>query len=473
MRARARRPDARLIHRDRHEPGERNDAPRVSFFTLGCRLNQHDTAADRARVEAAGMRAVAADEAADVVVVNTCTVTRRADQEARQLVRRIAREQPGARIVVTGCYAQRAPDELAGLPGVARVVGLHERPVITDHISRLAHGDAPAGTATVPRRIGAGPPSWKGTPGPRSRVPLLSSAASSFGRTRALLKVQDGCDSFCSYCVVPYVRGRARSLPLDEALEQGRRLLGAGFHEIVVTGADLGTYGRDFGERDLLPRLVQGLLGLGTRHRVRLSSIEPNKVHPAIVDMIGAEPRLCRHLHLPLQSGSDRVLHAMRRPYRAADYAALVRRACRRGPVGIGADVIVGHPGESDRDFEETLAFLRDLPVAFLHVFRYSPRPGTAAARLGDAVPDAIARERSARLRMLGDEKRAAFLRSLVGARLEVLAEAGGDPSYVPARSDTYAMVRVQDTSRWPGLATVEITTASAEYCEGEVCRPP
>ena len=415
------------------------------------------------------MVAVAEGEPADVVVVNTCTVTRRADQEARQLVRRIAREQPRARIVVTGCYAQRAPEELAGLRGVAGVVGIHDRGGLAHRIRALA------GEVVRAEHAGGAEPTERrersSAPNVRARIPLLPASPYSFGRTRALLKVQDGCDSFCSYCVVPYVRGRARSLPLDEALEQGRRLLDAGFREIVVTGADLGTYGRDRGERALLPRLVRGLLDLGARHRVRLSSIEPNKVHPEIVAMLGAEPRLCRHLHLPLQSGSDRVLGAMRRPYRAADYASLVRRACLRGLVGIGADVIVGHPGEGDREFEETLAFLRDLPVAFLHVFRYSPRPGTAATRLGDAAPDPIARERSARLRALGEEKRATFLRSLVGIRLEVLAEAGGDLSYVPGRSDNYAMVRVSHTPRWEGVATVEVTAASTEYCEGK-CVP-
>lgn len=403
------------------------------------------------------MRAAAAGEAADVVVVNTCTVTRRADQEARQLVRRIARESPHARIVVTGCYAQRAPEELAGLEGVAAVVGLRDRAALVERIRALAVGRGPAlEPAPGPARES-----------PRARQPLPPAAPLSFGRTRALLKVQDGCDSFCSYCIVPYVRGRARSLPLAEALEQGRRLLETSFHEIVLTGADLGTYGRDLGERDLLPRLVRGLLDLGPSHRIRLSSIEPNKVHPELLEMIGSEPRLCRHLHLPLQSGSDRVLRAMRRRYRAADYAAIVRRACRRGPVGIGADVIVGHPGEDDREFDETVAFLRDLPVSFLHVFRYSPRPGTAAEKLAEGAPPAVARDRSERLRARGDDARRAFLRSLVGTTLQVLPESGGDGTFLPARSDLHAMVHVESTPRWTGLAEARITEAHDDHCKG------
>jgi threonylcarbamoyladenosine tRNA methylthiotransferase MtaB len=440
-----------VIRGDRDEPGERNIAPRVSFFTLGCRLNQHDTAAARSRVEAAGLRVAGTGEDAEIVVVNTCTVTRRADQEARQLVRRIARESPGARIVVTGCYAQRAPGELAGLPGVAAVLGLREREGIAERLQSLAA--SPGAVDSV--RAG------------RERIPLRPDSPIQFGRTRALLKVQDGCDSFCSYCVVPYVRGRARSLPLPEALEQGRRLLEASFHEIVLTGADLGTYGRDLGEKDLLPRLVRGLLALGPDHRVRLSSIEPHKLHPELVAMIGAESRLCRHLHLPLQSGSDRVLRVMRRAYRAADYAALVARAGRLGPVGIGADLIVGHPGEGDREFEETLAFLRDLPIAFLHVFRFSARPGTAAARLEGAAPPAIARERSERLRALALEKHRTFLRSLIGTRVPVLPESGQDESFIPARSDLYAMIHVERAPRWKGIAEVEVTGSHEDHATG------
>jgi threonylcarbamoyladenosine tRNA methylthiotransferase MtaB len=455
-----------VIRQDRDGPGERNDAPRVSFFTLGCRLNQHDTAAARARIEAAGMRAAESGRPADVVIVNTCTVTRRADQEARQLVRRIAREAPGARIVVTGCYAERAPGELAGLPGVVAVLGLRDREEIAVRIRSLGTSTTASAEADVEAAVSGAAPSR------RARIPLLPDAPLSFGRTRALLKIQDGCDAFCSYCVVPYVRGRARSLPLADALEQGRRLLDASFREIVLTGADLGAYGRDLGMRDLLPRLVRGLLDLGREHRVRLSSIEPNKIHPEVVEMIGSEPRLCRHLHLPLQSGSDRVLRAMRRAYRAADFAALVARASARGPVGIGADVIAGHPGEGEAEFEETIAFLRDLPVAFLHVFRYSPRPGTSAARLPETVPPAIARQRAERLRNLGNEKRREFLQSLVGTKLQVLPESSTDPSYVPARSDLYAMIHLHDAPPWQGIAEAHVTAARDDHCVGQLAIP-
>ncbi len=402
------------------------------------------------------MRSVPQGEATDWVVVNTCTVTGRADQEARQLIRRLSRESPRARIVVTGCYAQRAPAELAGLPAVVAVYGTAERDRIAAHLaadrSGVVVGDARA------KRPFAGP------------VPL------SFGRTRALLKVQDGCDSFCAYCVVPYVRGRSRSLPLPEALARGERLLEAGFEEIVVTGADLGSYGRDLGEPRLLSRLVSGLLALGPRHRVRLSSIEPNKLDPAVVEMVGAAPRLCRHLHLPLQSGSDSVLRAMRRPYAAADYASLLDRILQRGPVGIGADVIVGHPGEGDREFAETRSFLRDLPVTSLHLFRYSPRPGTASLRLEAPAPDGgTARARSEELRALGEVKHRTFLLSLVGARLPVLAESTRGEGPVLGRSDVNALVRFHGAGPWRGIAEALVTGVEGDACTGtlvEAARP-
>ena len=401
----------------------------------------------RADLEAAGARTAPPGSAGDVIVVNTCTVTRRADQEARQLIRRLARESPGAKVVVTGCYAQRAPDELRSLPGVSAVLGIAERETIGERLMAGQQG------------VAVGPA--------RAKRPFAPAVPLHFGRTRALLKVQDGCDSFCTYCVVPYVRGRSRSLPLADAVEQGRRLLGAGFDEIVVTGADLGSYGEDLGLRGQLPRLVEELLGLGRSHRVRLSSIEPNKLDPEIVTMLGAEPRLCRHLHLPLQSGSDRVLQSMRRAYRATDYAALLRRVAARGTIGIGADVIVGFPGEGEREFEETMALVGDLPLTYLHVFRYSARPGTAAARIQPRAAESTARERSERLREMGDAKRRAFLRSLIGSRLPVLPESRAVGDGVLARSDLYAPVLLSGDRSWRGIVEAQITGVEGDALLG------
>jgi len=391
----------------------------------------------RARLEAAGTVTGADASDADVLVVNTCTVTRRADQEARQLLRRLAREHPDAKVVATGCYAQRAAEELRAIPGVDLVLGVHERERIAEHVLADMTG------------VVAGPA--------RERHPLAPAAPLSFGRTRALLKVQDGCDAFCSYCVVPYVRGRDRSLPIADAVAQARRLVDAGFQEIVITGADLGSYGREERERGLLAELVRRILATGPTHRVRLSSIEPNKLDSEILAMMGSEPRLCRHLHLPLQSGSDRVLEAMRRPYRAVDYAALIERIAVRGPVAVGADVIVGFPAEGDREFEDTLAFLRALPLAYLHVFRYSPRPGTTAARQPASTAASTIRERARCVRDLGEKKRNAFLRSLVGKRMSLLAEAGRAGTAIVARSDFSEPVLIRGTLPWVGFREASI----------------
>ncbi|HYJ33082.1 MAG TPA: tRNA (N(6)-L-threonylcarbamoyladenosine(37)-C(2))-methylthiotransferase MtaB [Candidatus Binatia bacterium] len=440
-------------------PGATAKAPRVFYFTLGCRLNQHDTAAMRASLGDAGWAEAREGEAADVVVVNTCTVTARADQEARQAIRRLAREHPGARVVVTGCYAQRAPREVAAIPGVSDVLGTAERDTIAERLGAPRAGapadpNAPAAPPRGP--VIAAAPARAKRPAASAAVPAPVPIA--FGRTRALLKVQDGCDAFCSYCVVPYVRGRSRSLPLAEATDRARRLLESGFHEIVLTGADLGAYGRDLGRRGLLAALIEAILDLGASHRVRISSIEPNKVDPSLLALAESEPRLCRHFHLPLQSGSPAVLGAMRRPYDPSAYARLVERLAGGGPAAIGADVIVGHPGEGEAEFEETYRFVEALPVTHLHVFRYSPRPGTRAALHNDAAPLAVARERSERLRVLADAKRDAFHRSLIGSLRPAIVE-GARPSVEPcvAMTDVYAPVRLEQRPPAGGIVPVRV----------------
>jgi threonylcarbamoyladenosine tRNA methylthiotransferase MtaB len=410
----------------------------------------------RARLIDAGWCEIDGAERADVIVVNTCTVTARADQEARQLVRSLARRAPSARIVVTGCYAQRAADEVAAIDGVSLVLGVAERDCIEEHLGAGSGEWEEEHRGSVPLHVGPA----------RAKRAFVASSPLRFGRTRALLKVQDGCDAFCTYCVVPYVRGRSRSLPLEEALSQGARLLEAGFHEIVITGADLGSYGADLGTPGLLATLVERLLALGTGHRVRISSIEPEKVPAQLVEMIGSEERLCPHLHLPLQSGSDAILAAMRRRYRVREYARLLERLTSRGIVAIGADVIVGFPGEGDAEFEETRRFVADAPLSYLHVFRYSARPGTAAERL--PAPDA-ARQRASVLRVLGQAKQHAFFRSLVGTTRSVLPEGRSDVDGVRGRADVYAPVIVRGAPRWSGAARVVIREADSEGCVGDL----
>ena len=443
-------------------PEGRIQAPRVSFFTFGCRLNQHDTAAMRRDLAASGWACggdgdeTGADtgaEISDVVVVNTCTVTRRADQEARQWIRRVARERPGARIVVTGCYAQRAPEEVRDLPGVAMVLGTAERETIGARLAGLAGEAATTGPAPIVV-----------APGRARRPALPGSAPLEFGRARALLKVQDGCDTFCGYCIVPYVRGRSRSFSREDVLERARRLLDAGYRELVLTGADLGDYRDEYEHEGALAGLVEAILSLpsaGVPHRVRLSSIEPHKVDDPLLRLLASEPRLCRHLHLPLQSGSSAVLRAMRRRYEPADYAALVERAAAAGPIAIGADVIVGFPGEGEREFEETAAFVESVPVTHLHVFRYSPRPGTRSAAAASAPPgeSRTVRRRSERLRALAEAKRAAFERSLVGTRRSLVMEARRAPDGAwLGTSDLYATVALDERPDGAGPIPARVT---------------
>lgn len=447
-----------------HQPGAPATAPRVFFCTHGCRLNQHDTAAMRAALTAAGWSEAGTGERADVVVVNTCTVTARADQEARQSIRRVAREHPGARIVVTGCYAQRAPEELALLPGVTDVIGTAERDRIAERLG-VAERDR-----TAVRPGSAEGPAIEVAPA-RVKRPFSAPAAAplSFGRTRALLQIQDGCDAFCSYCIVPHVRGRSRSLPFRESVARARRLIEAGFHEIVLTGADLGDYGSEASDAGALPRLVEAILSLGSGHRVRISSIEPNKVHGELVRLAATEPRFCRHLHLPLQSGSAAVLRAMRRGYAPEQYAALVERLAASGPIGIGADAIVGFPAEGEEEFEETCRFLERLPITYLHVFRYSPRPGTRAALDLRRIDPTVVRRRAERLRALGDAKRDAFHAGLVGRVLPCLVEGAPGEGPCLARSDLYAPVRLERRPAAGGILPVRVCAARNGLLEGEL----
>jgi threonylcarbamoyladenosine tRNA methylthiotransferase MtaB len=426
----------------------------------------------------AGWTAVDEGVEADVVVVNTCTVTRRADQEARQLVHRIARERPGARIVVAGCYAQRAPEEVRSLPGVGEVLGMAERGTIAERLRTYAGpgtGQARGAASDASPVVWVSPARAQGG---ASRGDMAVAQPRFTGRARALLKVQDGCDSFCGYCIVPYVRGRSASVAPEKAVEQARRLLEAGFHEIVLTGADLGSYGRRLagpaGGPGALARLVEAILTLGSAHRVRLSSIEPHKVDTALLDLLATEPRLCRHLHLPLQSGSDEILHAMRRGYRARDYARLVERAASAGPIGIGADVIVGHPGEGDAELEETARLVSELPISFLHVFRYSPRPGTRASHLpeGSAAGAREVRERAERLRAIGAAKRAAFLRSLVGTvRQAIPEERRGPGGERVGTTDLYPSVLLprEPLPRERGAIPVRIASSDGEFLRASI----
>jgi len=379
----------------------------VAFATLGCRLNQVESQEMRALVEQAGHRVVEPNERADVYVVNTCTVTSRADFSDRQAIRRIARNNPDALVVVTGCLAQTDPEALARMPGVDLILGNQEKyrlPEMLTALTKQKHAEVRVAPISGARGI------------PVATVPSTS------GRSRAFVKIQDGCQHRCAFCIVPAARGGSRSQEAKTVLDQIRALVEAGYGEVTLTGVDIGHYGWDLYPRTSLAALVTQAAEVSGLRWLRLSSVLPAYFTPALIEAVTSLRAVVPHQHLPLQSGSDRVLRRMRRPYNVRMYRALAERlATAISDLGLGADVIVGHPGESETDFEATMDLVRELPLSYLHVFAYSDRKGTEAAQATERVPSAEIRERSRRLRALGDEKSLAFRQKLVGRTVDAL----------------------------------------------------
>lgn len=387
-------------------------------------------------------------EPADFVVVNTCTITHDADSAARQAIRRAAREHPTARIIATGCYAELAPDVLRALPGVAAVIGVQHQTAIREVLERLADGADPARDA---RREPA--PAW----GPAS--------VESYRHTRPFLKVQDGCNQRCSFCVVPLARGPSRSMPFDEALSQ-LALLGARHAEVVVTGVHLGAYGRDLEPRRSLSELLRTAAERKLVGRIRLSSIESEEFPvDALIDPASSSI-LCDHFHLPLQSGSPRILREMRRTYGPDAYARVVEEVAALAPEAcLGTDVMVGFPGETDEEFRETVRLVERLPLAYLHVFPFSPRPGTPAAAMEGQVPGPVVRERARELVALGDHRWRSYLKGFAGHVVDVVVERveGG-----LARGTARHYVTV----RWPssGEKRGQLVRVRVEASDGQEC---
>jgi len=399
--------------------------PDVAFITLGCKVNQCDTAELAAAFRRRGFRVVAATGPADVYIVNSCAVTARSEAKSRQAARQCARRSPGALTVLFGCYPAVAPGAAAGVAGVGLAVGLPERERLVDLVAGalgLPGGDAAAGEGAE-----------EGAFGPRLAWGGWE------GRTRAIVKVQEGCVEFCSYCVVPRARGGLRSRPVDEVVAEVAEVVGRGCREVVLCGTHLGAYGREWaavrdgaGVRDeagggallLLLRRVSGVAGPA---RVRLSSVEPMDASEDLIRAVATWPRLCRHLHLPLQSGSDRILALMGRRYTAGGVLRLVELARRLEPdIGLTTDIMVGFPGEGEADFRATLDVARAAGFSRIHVFPYSPRPGTRAERLPGRVPAGVRAARCRGLAALGASLALEFHRRFVGRDVEVLVEGRG-----------------------------------------------
>jgi threonylcarbamoyladenosine tRNA methylthiotransferase MtaB len=390
---------------------------KYSVITFGCRVNQADSLGFEEELRAAGAESVAS-QAADVVIVNTCSVTATSDQGARQTIRRIARDNPSARIVVTGCYATRRPDEVAALPNVVQVVSNDDKPRLLSVLNRQTaesaeHAEkkvfsAIFASSAVAFRSGDGPCGATIEPGVA-------------GRTAFTLRVQTGCAEPCSYCIIPSTRGRPRSVPVQDLLSEVERVAASGFKEIALTGVHLGSYGRDLYPPGSLVQLLQHLDSWSAeasagRVLFRISSLEPMDCSKEIVDLVASSPWFAPHFHLPLQHASHRVLSAMRRPYTIEYYSALVDDIRARLPhASIGSDIIVGFPGETDDDFEQLASYLEASPLTHLHVFPYSDRPGTAASTMSGQVSGAVIRERGRRVREIGGRLTARFRDSQVG----------------------------------------------------------
>lgn len=431
---------------------------RVAFHTIGCRLNQYDTETVRTLLERDGAwRTVDARDEADVYVVNTCSVTARADATSRKAIRRIHDAHPGAAIVVTGCYAQRAPGELAALPGVRLVIGAAERGAIAEQMRDL-HRD----TARV-----VVPPIEQATK--FVDVPITEMLEHS----RAFVKVQEGCDEACSFCIVPQTRGRSRSREPASVLSQVRELLASDYVEIVLTGVHLGDYGLDLtGGRRRLAELIEEILAMPGLERFRLSSIEPASVSGRIIELMAGHEKFARHFHVPLQSASDAVLARMRRRYTLADFSRLVRRIAGAVPgCGIGTDVICGFPGETDEDFQATFDCLASLPITYVHAFSYSVRPGSEAEAFGDDVPGDVKKRRVAALKRLMRDKQREFRARHVGEIMPVLIESPRHAAHARASgwTDNYLRVSLTGQAFEVGLRAVRIVDVAEDGLVGEL----
>jgi threonylcarbamoyladenosine tRNA methylthiotransferase MtaB len=474
----------------------------ASFYVqnFGCRATQADGAAIERQFEDQGLERADQIRRAEIVVLNTCTVTASADQDARAAIRRVHRENPQARIVVTGCYAQRSPEELAALPGVSQVIGNSHK----HRLAEVAVGGAPrtpAATSTfIPTSSLTATRDSSQRPTTNDQRPIYVSdifahtellAAPVFDapneRTRPNLKIQDGCDNRCSFCVIPYVRGQSRSMKQDQILREVNTLVAAGYRELVISGINLGRWGRDlepgvrsqvtdhaFSREGIsttaaterlsqrpttddqrLVSLIRAILGHTSLEKLRISSVEPMDWSDELIALVASSPRIAKHAHVPLQSGSDAVLRRMHRKYRPWHYREKIEKIRAAMPdAAIGADVMVGFPGESVAEFEQTRRIIEDLPFTYLHVFTYSARPGTPAADIPHQVPLRVARERNRILRELGEQKKLAFMQGFLGKTVEAItlagkhradALAGGVPDdhFTEALTDNYLKLRL------------------------------
>ncbi len=439
-------------------------------LNFGCRATQADGAAIERELVHLGM-SVREIHSADLVVLNTCTVTANADADARAAIRRVHRENPDAKILVTGCYAQRASEEISKIDGVTWIVGNSHKPEIGKILAgQITEDRGQNGFVTLAALNGV----ETYIDDIFAHTELLAAPVFEAGaKTRPNLKVQDGCDNRCSFCVIPFVRGASRSLPLESVLHEVELLVESGYREMVISGINLGRWGRDFATPSRFEDLLRAILRETAIERIRISSVEPMDWSDELIDVVATQPRLCKHAHVPLQSGSDRVLRMMHRKYRPWHYAERIQKIHAAMPyAAIGADVMVGFPGETDEMFVETRDFIAELPFTYLHVFTFSSRPGTKAEKMADHVPAPIAKERNRILRELIAEKNRRWRESFVGREIEVITLHANADGSTEALSNNYIKVRMAGEHPANQLLTVTVDALSADGLQAQLCVP-
>ncbi len=428
---------------------------RVAITTLGCRSNQYDSSAIEEAVKALSMEVIPFPGPADAYIINTCTVTGATDRQSRQIIRKARRMNPQAVVIVTGCYAQVSPAEVAGIEGVDYVLGNPLKAELTDYLLKGRRKDPLVSVESE-----------------READPFELRAKNPAGRTRANLKVQEGCNRSCAYCIIPKARGRARSMPLKRVLREIEGLVKSGFKEIVLTGIHLGSYGEDIFDTTITD-LVMAIEREGFPCRFRLSSLDPDEVTDELIELIAGSKTICNHLHLPLQSGDDGILKKMKRRYRAETFSKVISKISASMPgAAVGADVIAGFPGEGEREFMNTVSLLEELPVSYLHVFPFSPRKDTPAATYPDPVDPVTVKRRCEELRRLDGLKRKDFYARHTGTVAQVLVESKRDrgQGLLTGRTSNYIPVRFHGGDDLKNrLVNVRIERASEKGAWGTV----
>lgn len=431
---------------------------RIAFYTLGCKVNQADTASMEAIFRKAGYQVVGFNEQADIYLINTCVVTNMGQRKSRQIINRAVRSNPLALTVVTGCYPQTAPDEVKNIAGVDVIIGNQER----GRIVELAEQALAAKQDEVLDNV--------------HKITVDTqfeelAAGTETDKTRAFLKIQEGCNQYCTYCIIPYARGPLRSRSLDSIREEVGKLVAAGYKEVVLIGIHLGCYGKEHGGSLTLYDAVKAALSVEGLKRLRLGSLESVEVEPRLLDLMREDKRLCRHLHLPLQSGCDKILRAMHRPYDTARFKELLTEIRNTLPdIMITTDIIVGFPGETDEDFKQTLDFAAECGFAKMHVFPYSKRKGTPAEKMPQQVEDAVKQQRAAALAELDNKMQQQAMEAVIGSNVEVLFEQPVDDTHIEGLAGDYLRVLVAGDAKLCGeIASVKITGCQDDFLTGEI----